>query len=44
MNAVAMGPSARHVDHGALGARVAALPQPVEVAASVTIAVYRKRA
>jgi 23S rRNA (guanine745-N1)-methyltransferase len=42
-NAVAMGPSARHVDQGVLDARVAALAQPVEVTASVTIAVYRRR-
>jgi 23S rRNA (guanine745-N1)-methyltransferase len=43
-NAVAMGPSARHVDQGGLDALVAALPQPVEATASVTIAVYRSRA
>jgi 23S rRNA (guanine745-N1)-methyltransferase len=40
-NAVAMGPSARHVDRGEVDARIAALPQPFEVTASVTISVYR---
>jgi 23S rRNA (guanine745-N1)-methyltransferase len=42
-NAVAMGPSARHVDWDELDARIAALPQPFEVPASVRIAVYRSR-
>ena len=40
-HAVAMGPSARHVEQGELDVLVAALPQPVEVTASVRIAVYR---
>jgi 23S rRNA (guanine745-N1)-methyltransferase len=40
-NAVAMGPSARHVDEGELDARIAALPEPLGVTASVTISVYR---
>jgi 23S rRNA (guanine745-N1)-methyltransferase len=43
-NAVAMGPSARHVDRDELDARIATLPEPLEVTASVTISVYRSRA
>jgi 23S rRNA (guanine745-N1)-methyltransferase len=38
-NAVAMGPSSRHADRGS---RIAALPDPVTVTASVTISVYRR--
>lgn len=34
---VAMGPSAWHTDHAALAARIATLPDPVPVAASVTL-------
>jgi 23S rRNA (guanine745-N1)-methyltransferase len=34
---VAMGPSAHHVDPAAVGARIAALPEPLAVTASVTI-------
>jgi 23S rRNA (guanine745-N1)-methyltransferase len=41
-NAVRMGPSAHHVDEGELDARIAALPDPLEVTASVTISVYRR--
>jgi 23S rRNA (guanine745-N1)-methyltransferase len=41
-NAVRMGPSAHHVDEGELDARTAALPDPLEVTASVTISVYRR--
>jgi 23S rRNA (guanine745-N1)-methyltransferase len=41
-NAVAMGPSAHHVDKGELEVRIAALPQPLEATASVTISVYRR--
>jgi 23S rRNA (guanine745-N1)-methyltransferase len=36
-DAAAMGPSAFHVDPAELDERVAALPQPVEVTAAVTI-------
>jgi 23S rRNA (guanine745-N1)-methyltransferase len=39
---VGMGPSAWHVDAAALRARVSALPAPVPVTASVTVAVYVK--
>jgi 23S rRNA (guanine745-N1)-methyltransferase len=39
-NAVAMGPSARHVDRAELERRIAALPEPVAVTVSVTISVY----
>ncbi|OKI14303.1 putative RNA methyltransferase [Streptomyces sp. CB03911] len=38
---VAMGPSAWHTDREQLDARLAALPDPVEVTASVTVAAYR---
>ncbi|MFD0260807.1 putative RNA methyltransferase [Kitasatospora indigofera] len=38
---VAMGPSAWHTDPAQLEARLAALPDPVEVTASVTVAAYR---
>ncbi|GGV06810.1 rRNA (guanine-N1)-methyltransferase [Kitasatospora herbaricolor] len=38
---VAMGPSAWHTDRAQLDARLAALPDPVEVTASVTVAAYR---
>ena len=41
-NAVAMGPSARHVDRAELDAQIAQLPQPFEVTASVTISVYQR--
>ena len=37
---VAMGPSAWHTDPAELDARLAALPDPVEVTASVTVAAY----
>ena len=40
---VAMGPSARHADPAALRARIAALPDPAPVTASVTVATYRPR-
>jgi 23S rRNA (guanine745-N1)-methyltransferase len=40
-NAVAMGPSARHVTPDERDAKIAALPQPFDVTASVTISVYR---
>ena len=40
-NAVAMGPSAHHVDRSELEARITALPEPLDVTASVTIGVYR---
>jgi 23S rRNA (guanine745-N1)-methyltransferase len=42
-NAVAMGPSARHVEVGELERRIAALPEPVAVTASVTISLYSPR-
>jgi len=38
---VAMGPSAHHADAGVLASRIAGLPEPVRVTASVTISVYR---
>ncbi|GAA3515531.1 putative RNA methyltransferase [Actinocatenispora rupis] len=38
---VGMGPSARHLSADALADRIAALPDPVEVTASVTVAAYR---
>jgi 23S rRNA (guanine745-N1)-methyltransferase len=38
---VAMGPSAWHVDSAALSARLAALPAPVDVQASVRVSVWR---
>jgi 23S rRNA (guanine745-N1)-methyltransferase len=41
-NVVRMGPSAHHVDEGELDARIAALPDPFEVTASVTISVYQR--
>jgi 23S rRNA (guanine745-N1)-methyltransferase len=41
--AVAMGPSAHHVDDRELARRVAALPEPLAVTASVTLSVYRRR-
>ncbi|NYI94047.1 23S rRNA (guanine745-N1)-methyltransferase [Streptomonospora nanhaiensis] len=40
---VAMGPSARHLDAGGLDARLAALPDPVEVTASFALSVHRPR-
>ena len=40
--AVAMGPSAWHTDPELLAQRLAALPDPVRVTASVTVAVYRR--
>ncbi|MEV0536264.1 putative RNA methyltransferase [Kitasatospora sp. NPDC050463] len=39
---VGMGPSAWHTDRERLAARLADLPDPVEVTASVTIAAYRR--
>ncbi|MGW4893921.1 putative RNA methyltransferase [Kitasatospora sp. NPDC004240] len=39
---VGMGPSAWHTDPEELAARLARLPDPVEVTASVTVAVYRR--
>ncbi|RKT17914.1 23S rRNA m(1)G-748 methyltransferase [Streptomyces sp. 1114.5] len=39
---VGMGPSAWHTDPERLGAALAALPEPVEVTASVTVAAYRR--
>lgn len=39
---VAMGPSAWHTDPAALGARIAALPETLEVTLSVTVSVYRR--
>ncbi|WP_395296184.1 putative RNA methyltransferase [Kitasatospora hibisci] len=39
---VGMGPSAWHTDPEQLAARLAALPDPVEVTASVTVAAYRR--
>jgi 23S rRNA (guanine745-N1)-methyltransferase len=44
VNAVAMGPSARHLEGAELEARVAELPEPLAVTASVTISVYRRPA
>jgi 23S rRNA (guanine745-N1)-methyltransferase len=41
---VAMGPSARHVDAGAVAARLARLPDPVPVTLAVTLQVYKVRA
>ncbi|MCI2420122.1 methyltransferase domain-containing protein [Saccharopolyspora sp. K220] len=40
---VAMGPSAWHAETEDLRARIAALPKPVELTASVTVAVYQRR-
>ncbi|NKZ01387.1 putative RNA methyltransferase [Nocardiopsis alborubida] len=40
---VGMGPSARHIDAGDLRARIAALPEPTEVTASVRLHAYRPR-
>ncbi|WP_408648628.1 putative RNA methyltransferase [Streptomonospora mangrovi] len=40
---VAMGPSARHLDAGGLGARLAALSAPVETTASFAVSVHRPR-
>lgn len=39
--AAAMGPSARHLDAAALAARVAALPEAVEVTAAIRLEVHR---
>ncbi|KJS53558.1 23S rRNA methyltransferase [Streptomyces rubellomurinus subsp. indigoferus] len=39
---VGMGPSAWHTDPDALAAALGALPEPVEVTASVTVAAYRR--
>jgi len=39
---VAMGPSAWHTDADRLADRLAALPDPVEVTAAVTVAAYRR--
>lgn len=43
LSLAAMGPSARHIAPADLAARVAALPDPVEVTASVTVSVWRPR-
>ncbi len=40
-NLVAMGPSARHFDPGALEKRLRELPEPLEVTLSAAVAVYR---
>jgi 23S rRNA (guanine745-N1)-methyltransferase len=40
---VGMGPSARHTDAGELAARIATLPEPVQVTAGVRLARYRPR-
>jgi 23S rRNA (guanine745-N1)-methyltransferase len=40
---VSMGPTARHVDAGELGRRIAAMGAPVETTASFSVAVYRPR-
>jgi 23S rRNA (guanine745-N1)-methyltransferase len=37
-----MGPSARHLDRGALDGRIGDLPSPVEVTVSVSISVWRR--
>ncbi|SHN46057.1 putative RNA methyltransferase [Cryptosporangium aurantiacum] len=42
VTAVAMGPAAWHVDAETLAARVAAVPEPVEVTVSVTLSTYRR--
>jgi 23S rRNA (guanine745-N1)-methyltransferase len=39
---VAMGPSARHLDERQVAERVAALPDPLSVTLSVTVATYRR--
>jgi 23S rRNA (guanine745-N1)-methyltransferase len=39
---VAMGPSARHLDEQQVAERVAALPDPLSVSLSVTVATYRR--
>ncbi|WP_030157971.1 putative RNA methyltransferase [Glycomyces sp. NRRL B-16210] len=41
---VGMGPSARHLDPGALAAAVAALPEPVTVTVSATVTRWRAKA
>ena len=41
---VGMGPTARHVDPDQLNARVATLPEPVEVTAAVRVTPFRPRA
>lgn len=41
---VAMGPSSYHLDAGVAGERLAALPEPIEVTASVTVSVFRPAA
>ena len=41
---VGMGPSARHVDPDQLNARVATLPEPVEVTAAVRVTPFSPRA
>jgi 23S rRNA (guanine745-N1)-methyltransferase len=40
---VGMGPSARHIQEAQLEARLRALPEPLEVTASVSVATYRPR-
>lgn len=42
LTAVAMGPSARHIDPAELAARIGALPEPFGVTVSVTLARYRR--
>ncbi|GAA0278356.1 putative RNA methyltransferase [Cryptosporangium japonicum] len=42
VTAVAMGPAAWHVEPAVLAARVAALPEPVDVTLSVTLSTYRR--
>ena len=39
---VAMGPSARHTDPATMRERIAVLPNPATVTASVTVSVYRR--
>ena len=39
---VAMGPSARHTDQATMRERIAVLPNPTTVTASVTVSVYRR--
>ncbi|MGD9694324.1 MAG: putative RNA methyltransferase [Thermoleophilia bacterium] len=40
-HAAVMGPSAHHIDRDELAARIAALPRPMRVTASATVATYR---
>jgi 23S rRNA (guanine745-N1)-methyltransferase len=41
-HAALMGPSAAHLERAELGARIAALPDPIAVSAAVTIGLYRR--